>query len=196
MTRASVSAAVLIGADRRMGEPKGLLRREEPNSVERTVATLRSVSPFLVGTADWQIPAALRACPSIDTGTSAADGVVTALDPPATGFAWWWPATLFLDAALLREMGELAVRTGRGVIATDLRGGHPLHAVWDRESAPGIRAAIERNERSLGALARLGDLVPLDLDDPGRSDTDRWSVFNVNTPDDLALARAHAGNGW
>lgn len=181
-----------------MGEPKALLRLAEGSStlVERTVAMLRSVSDdvFLVGAADWELPRPLRACPLvIDTGTSAADGIVTALDSAGHRFCVVVACDMpFLDAALLREMGELAVRTGRGVIATDLRGGHPLHAVWDRESAPGIRAAIERNERSLGALARLGDLAPLDLDDPGRSDTDRWSVFNVNTPDDLALARAHA----
>lgn len=199
MTQASISAAVLIGGQsRRMGEPKALVRLADdgPTLLERTVETLRSVSGdvFLVGAADWLVPAPLGECPLvIDEGTSAADGVVTALGTAAHRFCVVVACDMpFLDAGLLREMGGLALRTGRGVIASDSRGAHPLHAVWDRDAAPALRDAIERNERSLGALARLANLAPLALDAAGRSDRDRWSAFNVNTPDDLAIARVHA----
>lgn len=199
MAPSSISAAVLIGGkSRRMGEPKALLRLIEggPTLIERTVATLRTVSDdvVLVGKPGWVLPeplAALRL--EVDNGVSAADGVVTALDAAAHRFCAVVACDMpFLDAGLLRDMGEIAVQKQRGVIATDARGAHPLHAVWDRETAPALHAAIEQGERSLGAFAKLARLVPLDLDAAGRGERERWSVFNVNTPDELAAARAHA----
>ncbi len=197
MAHSSISAAVLIGGQsRRMGRPKALLRltKGDPTLIERTVAILRTVADdvFLVGAAGWPLPTPLSACRlAIDEGTSAADGVVTALDAAMHRFCIVVACDMpFLDAGLLRKMGGLALRSGHGVMVSDSRGTHPLHAVWDRETAPALHAAIERGERSLGALALLADMASLEVDGAGQDE--RWSVFNVNTPDDLAVARARA----
>ena len=199
MTRSSTSAAVLIGGhSRRMGKPKGLLRLAtgEPTFVERTVGVLRNVSDdvFLVGAADWLLPAPLSSCPvAFDEGSSAADGLVTALDGASHRFCIVVACDMpFLDASLLREMSKQALQTGRGVVPIDARGEHPLHAVWDGDAAAVLHEAIGRGERSLAALARLAEMTPFNLDGRDRTGRDRWSVFNVNTPDDLAVARARA----
>ena len=199
MTRSSTSAAVLIGGhSRRMGTPKALLRLVNGGEtlLERTVATLREIADdvVLVGTPGWSIPppvAEWRQVP--DRGASAADGIVTALDEAVHQWCVVVACDMpFLEADLLLEMANLAQRTRRGVIAVDSHGAHPLHAVWDREQLAPIRTALDRGERSLGALARVAGMLPLDLAAPGRSDRERWSVFNINTPHDLDVARTHA----
>jgi molybdopterin-guanine dinucleotide biosynthesis protein A len=78
-------------------------------------------------------------------------------------------------------------------MAADGHGAHPLHAVWDRERLPELRVAASQGERSLAALARISLMATVDLDAPHRHVRERWSVFNVNTPEDLEAARAHAG---
>ena len=199
MAHTGISAAVLIGGrSRRMGVPKALLRLEPHGEtlIERTVTTLRDVAGevVLVGTPAWSLPGAVDGSRRVaDRGASAADGIVTALDNADHRFCVVVACDMpFLNASLLREMGNLALRARRGVIAVDARGSHPLHAVWDRAQVETIRAAIEQGERSLGKLARLAGMMPFDLEAAGRSDRERWSPFNVNTPDDLDIARAHA----
>jgi molybdopterin-guanine dinucleotide biosynthesis protein A len=199
MTRSSISAAALIGGhSRRMGTPKALLRLVDGGEtlLERTVTTLQAIADdvVLVGTPGWSIPAPAAGCrQAADLGTSAADGIVTALDEAAHRWCVVVACDMpFLDPRLLREMADLAQRTRRGVIAADAHGAHPLHAVWDREQLPSIRTARDRGERSLGELARIAGMQPLDLASPGRSDGAQWSVFNINTPHDLDVARRHA----
>lgn len=200
MTHSSISAAVLIGGrSRRMGEPKALLRLDDAGEtlVERTVATLGELAAdvILIGAPNWPLPASLAGYrPVADRGESAADGVLAALETAAHRYCIVVACDMpFLHHGLLRQMAEEAARRGRGVVAADEHGGHPLHAVWDRECLPELRAAVDRGERSLGALARMAEMTTIHLDAPGRSARERWSVFNVNTPDDLAVARAHAG---
>jgi molybdenum cofactor guanylyltransferase len=200
MIQSSISAAVLIGGrSRRMGMPKALLRLadNDPTLIERTAATLHQVAAevVLVGTPSWLLPDSLAEWPLVaDHGTSAADGVVTALESAKRRFCIVVACDMpFLDSRLLREMASAAVREGRGMVAADARGWHPLHAVWDRERLPELRAAVDRDQRSLGALARLTGMATIDLDAPGRTDRERWSAFNVNTPEDLEVARARAG---
>ncbi len=199
MTRSSICGAVLIGGhSRRMGTPKALVRLVDGGEtlLQRTVATLQEIADdvVLVGTPDWPLPAPVAGCRQVaDRGTSAADGIVTALDAAAHGWCVVVACDMpVLDADLLREMASLSQRTWRGVIAADARGAHPLHAVWDREQLAPIRTARDSGERSLGALARVAGMLPLDLAAPGRSGRERWSVFNINTPNDLDVARTHA----
>jgi molybdopterin-guanine dinucleotide biosynthesis protein A len=194
----AVSAAVLIGGhSRRMGEPKALLRLGDDGEtlVERVVARLGAVTReiALVGTPGWDLPPSLAGWPLVrDRGVSAADGLIAALDAAPCRFCLVAACdTPFLDVSLLREMVDIARREGRGVIARDDRGCHPLHAVYDTTWLPELRAAVEGGARSLGALASLAGMAALDLGAPER-EAQRWSVFNVNTPADLARARAHA----
>lgn len=201
MTHSSISGAILVGGrSRRMGVPKALLRLDDGGAtlIERVAATLGEVADdvILVGTPDWRLPPSLAACRQVaDPGTSAADGIVAALDAATDRFCVVVACDMpFLDAGLLRQMRDLALTDARGVIAIDARGVHPLHAVWDRGVIELVRTAVDAGERSLATLARRAGMAPLDLGAPGRSDRERWSVFNVNTPDDLAIARRHAAD--
>lgn len=199
MTSPPVSAAVLIGGrSRRMGTPKALIRfgPDGETLIERTVSTLRRVAPdpVLVGTPDWPVPPSIRGVPVVaDRGASAADGVIAALESSACRFCLIVACDMpFLDPGLLREMAVTATRAGQGVIAVNRRGRHPLHAVWDRDRLSDLVEGVERGERALAALAHLAGMAAVVIDAPGREDRERWSVFNVNTPDDLDFARAHA----
>lgn len=199
MTLSSVSAAVLMGGrSRRMGAPKALLRLVDdgPTLIERIAATLRGLTEdvLLVGAPSWPLPAPLNGYRLVtDRGVSAADGIVAALEAATHRFCIVVACDMpFLHAALLREMATTAMDGRRGVVATAGGNRHPLHAVWDRERLREVRAAVTCGERSLVALTLLADMAAVDLDAPGRDPRERWSAFNVNTPDDLAVARAHA----
>jgi molybdopterin-guanine dinucleotide biosynthesis protein A len=201
MTLSGISAAVLIGGhSRRMGTPKALLRLDEGGEtlLERAVASLDAIATdvVLVGRPPWPLPESLTARRiAADRGTSAADGVVAALESATHRFCLVVACDMpFLDGALLAAMASQAVGAGRGVLVVDAEGAHPLHAVWDAARRVDLEDAIAHGERSLGALARLAGMETIDLAAPGRLAAERWSVFNVNTPADLARARAHAGS--
>jgi molybdopterin-guanine dinucleotide biosynthesis protein A len=199
MAPLEVSAAVLIGGgSRRMGSPKALqrLHPDGPTMIEAVVSRLQEVAAelLLVGTPAWPLPNPLAALDRIpDRGVSAADGVVAALAACRHEACLIVGCDLpFLDAGLLREMAQAALREGTGVIATDHSGAHPLHAVWRRDVLGTIEALLASGERSLGTLAEQTGMIPLRVDGEGRSERERWSVFNVNTPADLAAARARS----
>lgn len=178
-----------------MGKPKALLRLspDRPTMLETVVDALVQVATdvVLVGQTGWPIPESLdRLRRANDGGNGAADGVVGALEAARSESCLVVGCDMpFLDVALLREMAELAEHECRGVIARYAGGLHPLHAIWRRDDLARIEALIADGERSLGAIARALGMATIDLN--GRGDTARWSVFNANTPEDLATARQH-----
>lgn len=200
MHQSRVSAAVLIGGrSRRMGEPKAIMRLtpNAPTLIETVVLALQDISRevMLVGSAGWPLPGTLDLLPRVnDGGQGATDGVIAALDAAASDLCLVVGCDMpFLDPPLLREMIAIARDTDRGVIVRDATGPHPLHAIYRRADLPRIRAIVGYGQRSLAVIAGETGMVALDLDAPGRPEAHRWSVFNANTPDDLAIARAHAG---
>jgi molybdenum cofactor guanylyltransferase len=195
----AISAAVLIGGgSRRMGEPKALLRLAAGGStlLELVVAKLRTVATdiTLVGRPNWAVPESLGGLRRVDDdGNGAADGLVAALGAACHDYCLVVGCDMpFLDGALLSDMVSLAIREGTGVIAVDAGGPHPLHAVYRRDDLARLTARVVAGDRSLTSIARALALVSVDLAAHERSDAERWSVFNANTPADLATARAHA----
>lgn len=199
MDQSEVSAAVLIGGrSRRMGEPKAIMRLtpNAPTLIESVVLTLQGVSSeiMLIGSADWPVPGTLDHLRRVnDGGQGATDGVIAALDAAAYDLCLVVGCDMpFLNPAHLQGMIAVAWNDDRGVIVGDATGPHPLHAIYRRADLPRIREIVEGGQRSLAAIARETSMRMLDLDAPGRPDAHRWSVFNANTPADLAIARAHA----
>ncbi|HWV34018.1 MAG TPA: molybdenum cofactor guanylyltransferase [Thermomicrobiales bacterium] len=190
-----VSAAILTGGkSRRMGEPKALLRLEPagPTLIERVVGTLRAVAEdvFLVGRPDWPPPDALAAMRMVeDDRQGAADGLIAALAGARHELCIVTACDMpFLDAGFLAEMIAIARDRGRSVLARDDTGRHPLHAVYRRVDLPQIRQDVSAGDRSLIRLCEAIEAIPMDT---GRDRARGWSVFNINTPDDLAEARRY-----
>lgn len=198
MALSEVSAAVLIGGrSRRMGVPKALLRLDPAGDtlVERVVARLSQVASevLLVGTPAWPLPTALAGRETVaDRGVSAIDGVIAALAAAQHECCLIVGCDMpFLDPGLLAAMCEVSTREAAGVAAADASGLHPLHAVYRRGAMPAVAGLVARGERSLArAAAELG-MASFRTDGDDAPAAWRWSVFNVNTPADLALARCH-----
>ncbi|HEV2128939.1 MAG TPA: molybdenum cofactor guanylyltransferase [Thermomicrobiales bacterium] len=187
------------GRSRRMGGPKALLRLApgEPTLLELVAGAMSEVASdvTLVGRASWPIPESLAGLHRVrDEGNGAADGVVAALRASRFDECLVVGCDMpFLNVALLREMGTLSKSEGRGVIVSESAGLHPLHAVYRRKNLARIESVVATGERSLVAIVQALGMAAIDLDVPERDSAVRWSVFNVNTPEDLETARAHAG---
>ena len=191
-----MSAAVLTGGrSRRMGEPKAVLRLEPdaPTLIELVVAALRRVAieVFLVGQPSWALPSTLAEMRIVeDAQQGAADGVIAALGAAKHDFCIVVGCDMpFLEPSLLLEMIAIAQTHNRSVLAHDSAGAHPLHTVYRREDRKGFEARVAAGERSLTTIAVDLGAIAVDI---GSHDMRRWSVFNVNTPTDLAMAREHA----
>jgi molybdopterin-guanine dinucleotide biosynthesis protein A len=178
-----------------MGEPKLILRLapDAPTMIEQVAETLRPETDdlFLVGTADWKLPDRLADLPIVSDGRQgAADGVIAALEAARSDFCIIMSGDLpFLDRSLIHEMVSVAARERKGVLVRDVSGLHPLHAVYRRADLPRIKSLVVSGERSLSAIASDIAMTVLSLTDPSRPEEHRWSVFNVNTPHDLLIAR-------
>lgn len=191
-SRLCVSAAILTGGrSRRMGQPKAILRLqpEGPTLLEHAVDAVRRVANdvFLVGIPDWPLPDALEGMRIVeDARQGAADGVIAALASAHHDYCLVAGCDMpFLDPTLLSDMVTIARQHDRTVIARDDSGLHPLHAAWRRADLSRIAALVNSGQRSLTRIA--SDIGAVEFDVTGS----RWSVFNINTPDDLMAARAH-----
>lgn len=193
--RGSISAAVLAGGkSRRMGQPKALLRLEPdgPTFIEGVVSALRGLADdvFLVGCPDWSLPEVIAGLDMVeDARQGAADGLIAALGRARHDLCVVTACDMpFLDVTFLAEMVDVARDGERSVLARDETGRHPLHAVYWRADLPRIMDLVASGERSLAGICDDIDAIPMDV---GEDEARRWSVFNINTPDDLTQGREH-----
>ncbi len=96
----------------------------------------------------------------------------------------------FVDATVLARMVEIARANFVGVVAVDDHGAHPLHAVYRVPDVGRIARMVDAGERSLTAVTDALGMYRFDLREESLSAS--WSAFNVNTPDELEVARYHA----
>ena len=99
----------------------------------------------------------------------------------------------FLDRALIETLVRLAEQ--QDVVMPNVEGREqPMHAIYRVAACrAAVRAALEQGRRRM--IAFLDDVRTLTVEEPDlrRLDPELRSFFNVNTPDDLALARQIAG---
>lgn len=197
---ASLTGAILAGgrASRLGGVAKGLLDVGGTRIVDRIAGALAPVvSELLIVTDSAEMAAALRRARAVEdvlTGGGSSAGVHAALratNGPILAVACDLP---FVNTALFRA---LVARAGNDVDAVVAVGPHapdiePLCAWYGPRCAGAIEAAWARGDRSLRgfiAAVRTRMLEPAEVAACG--DVDRL-FLNVNTPADLARARALA----
>jgi len=198
-TRTRCTGVILAGgaAVRYGGAPKGLERVGGIRIIDRVAAALRDVSDelWLIANAPeattW-LPEA-RVGADVITGAGGLGGLHAALHHTGTDVvlvAWDMP---FVPAALLGRLRDLG--RGADVVVPDSgsrRGIEPLCAWYGQTCLPAIEASLDAGDRRMigfhdrvrvarlpaGAVAEFGDPATL--------------FMNVNSPDDLILAEAHA----
>lgn len=175
-----------------MGEPKPRLEFGGEPLLRRVLRPLTALfdDVFIVASDPSLADHGVAVWPDVASGGPLA-GVLTALahatHPRCLVVACDMP---FLSALLLRWMTELACEYD-AVAPRDERGWHPLHAIYARSAMPLISARLEAGQRSIQPLfdfLNTREIKPAEialLTRPGRD-----PLQNLNTPEDLARARA------
>ena len=103
----------------------------------------------------------------------------------------------FASAAVAWRLAEQAAGGALAVVVRSPRGREPFHGVWRRGALPELEDVAARGGRSLqaalDALAARRALVEVDGEELADLDAGLSFLLNVNTADDLAVARARAG---
>jgi molybdenum cofactor guanylyltransferase len=206
----SWSAAILAGGHARRlgGQDKRALSIDGARILERQLAALTPLTSKVVCIGGGAVPQARDVAPvacvdDLMPGYGALGGLYTALATAATDrilvLACDLPfvTTPFLEFLLRVDPHAMAVIPAPG--AADLKFGpacsQPLCAVYHRTAAAIVRDALESGQRRVRqAVHRLGPHYVLDAD-LRPYDTDGRLLWNVNTPDDLAQAKAHQTDG-
>ncbi len=193
-----MTAAILVGgASRRMGFPKAWAEVGGVPSVERVLRSCRAagLTPVFQGL-DSQAAAAYPDIPAFgDDG--AGQGPLAAL---ATAFRYIKDDALlllacdlpFLPPELLRRLAA-AVAGGHCDFAVPLHAGrlHPLCAAYGRAAAVAAAALLAQGERSMHELLAVDGLRGVHVEPDPQWGPAEALLLNVNTPQDLELAR-----GW
>jgi molybdopterin-guanine dinucleotide biosynthesis protein A len=193
----ATAAVILAGghATRLGGQPKGLLTIGGKRIIDRQLAALHGLfSRILLATND---PA-----PFADLGLeivadrtpgagplAALDAALAALTPHESALVAIAGDMPFITPASLTHLRDHAPHA-QAVVPRTLEGVHPLFARYSRTCAPPIARALA--DARLKTQAILTELDVTYLDEPSLRAIDPALTFltNINTPDDLAHARA------
>ena len=196
-----VTGVILAGgrASRYGGEAKGLRRVGGDRIIDRVRIALADVCDDLLlianaaTSASW-LPGVRRECDVLpDLGSLG--GIHAALShagTPVLVVAWDMP---FVPVPLLRSLLDLASDGNADVVVPESdsrRGMEPLCAWYAPACLPAIERALERDDRRVVGffqdvrVKHLAASTVREFGDPA------LLFLNVNAPDDLALAEAHA----
>jgi molybdopterin-guanine dinucleotide biosynthesis protein A len=179
------------GRSSRMGRDKALvplagvpliehvLRRTEGLADEVLITTNRPEDLAYLG---------VRLVADRDPGAGALPGLLTALEAamgdPVLVVACDLP---FLCRPLLEHLLDLA--PGAEAVVPRWQGSlEPLHAVYARSCVGAIRQVLRTGGQRMTDLLNTLSLRVIEEETIARFDPEGWSFFNVNTPEDLALA--------
>lgn len=188
-----VAGVVLAGGrGRRMGEDKALLALEGRTLLERAVTVLRSVTAMVmvVGPPErrpWIGEAQLVS--DAYPGAGPLGAIATALEAaPAPRLLVVGCDMPFLSASLLDRL--ISRSQGWDVTVPMVAGRtHQLHAVYAQSALPAIQRQLASGNLKIDEIfTSLRVQYVSELDIPMTA-TDRLSFWNVNTPEDWALAR-------
>jgi len=182
------------GQSSRMGSPKALLEIGGRTLIARAVHLLQSVcSPVtVIGNPDSYRPLGLTAVADERAELGPLGGILTALALTRTDWNLVVACDLpYLSAEWLRYLAARAVRSSaRVVLPQSASGAEPLCAVYHREAAATIRAAIGQGRLK---VTRALEGLPIESVSPEEilPFDPRGLLFqNLNTPEDFERARA------
>lgn len=189
------SGVILAGGSaRRMGSDKRFLQVQGQSLVRRVLECLRPlVAELIVATLEPALFADLPAQIVTDAypGMGVLAGVHAGLAAARGEWAWVVAGDLpFLNPALLQAMMRLTQTADADVIVPQRQGElEPLHALYRPAACvPAAEAALQRSQRRIIAFypdVRVHIILP---DEIARYDPEGRSFFNINTPEDWALA--------
>ena len=188
------------GRSRRMGSDKCGLEIEGRTLLQRVVDALGAVvDEVLVVSApgralpEFESAVPLRHVADPYEGGGPLVGIVAGLEAATAPVALIVACDLpELQPALLRLLAQLASEGARLVVP--LHEGEPqlLCGAWRREALPVVRARLEAGDRAVADLLEALDAELLPPERYAQVDAGGRSFVNVNTPEDLAAARARA----
>jgi len=183
------------GKSRRMGQDKRFLSLGEGTLYARSLSVLRSIFEQVVVVIAQDSPAMDSDAPVLrdlipDCGSLG--GLYTGLKQAGTDWVFAVACDMpFLDPATIRHFIQLKGE-GEVVIAKLQHGLQPMHALYHRNCLPVMETLISAQDFKIHRLAdhpslRVRVVTPQEL---GAVDPEGRSFYNVNTPEDLAAARA------
>ena len=197
--RLPCTGVVLAGgaASRYGGLPKGLERVAGRRIIDRVADTLREVTDDLLLVAND--PAASTWLPGVRTqadlvpnagGLGGIHAALHAAGSPVLIVAWDMP---FVPAGLVARLRELGDAADVAVPASGSRRGvEPLCAFYAPTCLPAIDQSLAEGDRRVIGFHERVRVARLPADEVSAFGDPELLFMNVNTPDDLARAEAHA----
>lgn len=189
-----VSLVILAGGrSRRLGIDKTRLRLRPdlPTSLERAAAIGRRLAgEVIVVTGENQVllPEGARATPDLYPGRSSLAGIASGLEVASYPYALVVGCDMpFLDERLLASM--LDEPRDYDVLIPRNEEWQTLHAIYAKACLEPMRRVLASQKPRIVAFfdqvrVRQVDPAVIDCFDP-----ERWSFFNINTPEDLERAK-------
>lgn len=181
------------GRSSRMGRDKGLVELAGKPLVRHIIDRLGPLAgEILITTNSPQSYADFGARTAADAqpGAGALDGLLTALESaegdPVLVVACDMP---FASRPLATHLLALSA-TAEAVVPRPGDEFEPLFAAYRRSCAAAIRRALDAGQRRVISFFPDVRLRVVDAAEARQIDPDPWCFFNVNTPEDLAMAEA------
>jgi molybdopterin-guanine dinucleotide biosynthesis protein A len=192
----SVTAIILCGGqNRRFGRNKAVETVGGQTLIERVLdglAPLTERALVVVSRAKVDLPVSGKAevIPDLYPGAGPLGGIYTGLSSAQTPISIVVACDMpFLSTPLLRHMVE--VSTGFSAVVPRLDGGlvEPLHALYNRNCLPKMKARLDRGELAITPLLKELRVRYVERDEYLNFDPEELSFFNINSPADLDRAR-------
>jgi molybdopterin-guanine dinucleotide biosynthesis protein A len=196
-----VTGVVLAGglASRYGGAPKGLERVGGERIIDRVARALRGAADELLvvandpGAAAW-LPG-VRVAADVRPGAGSLGGIHAALvhaGGPVIVVAWDMP---FVPAGLLRALRDLGAGADAAVPESDSRRGlEPLCAYYGPTCVTAIERRLDAGDRRVVGFYDDVGVRRLEATAVARFGDPSVLFMNVNTPEELAFAEAHAAH--
>jgi molybdopterin-guanine dinucleotide biosynthesis protein A len=199
--RTDVTGVLLAGGkSRRMGEDKRYLLVGQETLLDRGLRILRSVFRDVLVVIAQDSPSlenpSVRVLRDLVPDCGSLGGLYTGLKTAATPSVFVVACDMpFLDPAVIATFTALAGTAD--IVMAKLAGPlHPMHAVYSKACLPIVERMIKARELKIQQMVEHPSLTVRYVTEADLTavDPDGQSFHNVNTPDDLAAARAVLAN--
>ncbi|MFZ5916893.1 MAG: molybdenum cofactor guanylyltransferase [Chloroflexota bacterium] len=191
-----VSGVVLAGGQsRRMGRNKAFVEIGGQSIIERVLERISAVCQEVIlvtNTPDEFVHLHYPSVPDILPGKGSLGGVYSGLKAASHPYALTVACDMpFLNVALLRYL--ILIAPGYDVIVPRTeQGSETLHAVYGQNCLPAMEQSLRQNMLRVNAFYPQVRVRYVDTDEIDLLDPQHLSLFNVNSPDDLAWAQKMA----